>query len=205
MAYYLIRHGETSWNKDNRIQGWTDISLSELGFKQAEVLAHTLKHLSVQAVYSSDLSRAYQTALAYQKLSNQQIVMDQALREIHFGSWEGKTWNEIITENKDEYGSGLYDNPDSRTHLGESMNMFKSRASLHFRSIVEKHPKDNVLIFTHGGNIRMIILDLLKQEIDFKHHIPIDNASVTVIEKTIEGTLSIVCQNDTSHLKSWNL
>jgi alpha-ribazole phosphatase len=205
MAYYLIRHGETSWNKDNRIQGWTDISLSELGLKQAEVLAHALKQIPVQQVYSSDLARAYQTALAYQQLSGHQIVLDQDLREIHFGSWEGKTWQEIITENKDEYGSGLYDNPDSRTHMGESMNMFKARASLHFKNIVQKHPNDNVLIFTHGGNIRMILLDLLNQEIDFKHHIQIDNASVTVIERTSDGTLSIVCQNDTRHLKLWNL
>jgi broad specificity phosphatase PhoE len=205
MAYFLIRHGETSWNKDNRIQGWTDISLSELGFKQAEVLAHALKKIPVQAVYSSDLARAHQTALAYQNQNGHHIRIDQGLREIYFGSWEGKTWQEIITENKDEYGSGLYDHPDSRTHMGESMNMFKKRASESFKTIVQEHPHDHVLIFTHGGNIRMILLDLLNQEIDFKHHIPIDNASVTVIERTVDGTLKIVNQNDTSHLKTWNL
>lgn len=205
MAYYLIRHGETSWNKDNRIQGWTDISLSELGLKQAFVLAQALKDIPIHYVYSSDLMRAHQTAQAYESMTGKKAIKDALLREIHFGQWEGKTWQEIIDENKDAYGSGLYDNPDSRTHLGESMNMFKKRAASHFRSIIERHPFDHVALFTHGGNIRMIILEILNQDIDFKNHIQIDNASITVIDKNHEGKLVIVSINDTTHLKRWNL
>lgn len=204
MAYYLVRHGETSWNKDNRIQGWTDISLSELGLKQAEVLSYVLKDITFQAVYSSDLIRSIQTAQAYEQLTGQKVILDPLLREIHFGDWEGKTWQEIITEHKDAFASGLYDNPDSRTHSGESMNMFKMRASTHFKAIVERHPSDNVLIFTHGGNIRMILLDLLHQAIDFKNHIPIDNASLTIIDQTPNGEFQILTVNDTTHLKRWN-
>lgn len=205
MAYYLIRHGETSWNKDNRIQGWTDISLSEYGLKQAKVLAETLKKIPIRAVYSSDLLRAYQTAQAYENMTGHHAILDPKLREIHFGSWEGKTWQEIIDENKDEYASGLYDDPNNRIHQGESMNMFKKRASSHFFEIVNQHPEGDVVLFTHGGNIRMIILEVLNQAIDFKNHIPIDNASITIIEKNHEGVLEIVKMNDTTHLKSWNL
>jgi len=205
MAYYLIRHGETSWNKDNRIQGWTDISLSEYGLKQASVLALALKHIPIHAVYSSDLLRAYQTAQAYESMSGHKAVLDPMLREIHFGAWEGKTWQEIIDENKDVYASGLYDDPDNRIHQGESMNMFKKRAANHFLDIVKKHPNEDIVLFTHGGNIRMIILEILNKPIDFKNHIQIDNASITVIDQNREGNLNIVKINDTAHLKSWNL
>jgi len=95
--------------------------------------------------------------------------------------------------------------PNNRIHQGESMNMFKKRASSHFFEIVNQHPEGDVVLFTHGGNIRMIILEVLNQAIDFKNHIPIDNASITIIEKNHEGALEIVKMNDTTHLKSWNL
>lgn len=205
MPYYLIRHGETTWNKDNRIQGWTDISLSEKGLIQANLLAEELMRDRFDAVYTSDLARSFETAMAFAKRSQMQPMKDPLLREIHFGTWEGKTWQQIVDENKDAYASGLYDHPDARTHGGESMRMFKDRVNRHFKEIVLRHRNEHVLMFTHGGNIRMILLDILGLEIDFKNHVAIDNASITIVDLDASGKQILRSVNDTRHLAKWNL
>lgn len=92
---YLIRHGETEWNKAKRFQGWTDIELSEEGIRQAELLGERFKKIDIDEIYSSPLKRAVSTAKAVAKATNLDIKTNENFKEINFGEWEGLTAKEI--------------------------------------------------------------------------------------------------------------
>ena len=92
---YLIRHGETQWNKEMRFQGWTDIPLSETGREQAQKLAWRMRDIPIDEIYASPLQRAVETARPMAQLKGLSISTMQAFKEINFGPWEGMTAQEI--------------------------------------------------------------------------------------------------------------
>ena len=95
-SVWLIRHGETDWNRIKRIQGHIDIPLSEHGFLQAEQLGQRLaREGRIDAVYSSDLVRAHVTANAVARRFDREVILRPGLREMHFGCWEGLSWRQI--------------------------------------------------------------------------------------------------------------
>src|SRR5690349_15996562 len=106
----LARHGETDWNREGRWQGWADPPLNELGRRQATRLAEQLRTIPFDAVYSSDLRRAHETAEILAAPHAVPIVVDPALREIDIGSWSGLTRAEIAAR----FPNG--DRPDGETH-----------------------------------------------------------------------------------------
>ena len=91
----LVRHGETSWNSEGRFQGRADIPLSEVGQRQAVALAAALAREEMHAIYSSDLRRAWDTALAIAERHSVPVCREPGLREMDFGSWEGLTYDQI--------------------------------------------------------------------------------------------------------------
>lgn len=95
MKLYLIRHGQTLWNSEGKIQGKTDIPLNETGLLQAELLAEAMERYPVTAVYASPLKRAYQTAECVAGRQGLSVIAEEGLREVDFGFWEGMTWSEI--------------------------------------------------------------------------------------------------------------
>ncbi len=202
MAYYLIRHGETEWNHSKKIQGWKDVDLNDLGLFQAEMLAKYYQHTHVDFIYASDLKRAYKTAHIFSEITHKDIIKEPLLREIDFGAWEGYTWKEILVQYKDFFDQGGINDFDSAIHGGESLLSFKKRAYSHFLSLVSQHKDQDVFIFTHGGNIRMILNELLNQPMRTDEPLAIDNASVSIIEWNQEkNDLEVILINDTRHLK----
>ncbi|TNF09583.1 MAG: histidine phosphatase family protein [Bacillota bacterium] len=197
MAFYLIRHGETEFNQHKKMQGWMDIELNEIGHLQAEGLANYLVDISFDYVYASDLKRAYQTAEAFSRISHQHIIKDEALREIRLGSWEGKTWKEVKEEYDDFFSNEHINHVDENVHGGESLREFQKRVVTHFMELAKRHLHDQVIIFTHGGNIRMILLELLGIPLEKREMIFIENASVTILDWNEDCTkLNIIKQND---------
>ena len=200
MAFYLIRHGETVYNQSKKMQGWLDIELSEIGQLQAESLANHLIDIPFDFVYASDLKRAYQTAEAYSRISHQHIIKDERLREIRLGEWEGKTWKEVKTDYDYFFNNQTINHIEEAIHGGESLVGFKSRVIAHFNELTQKHKDDEVVIFTHGGNIRMILLELLNIPLTEREIIMIENASITVIAWNKDfSKLEIIKQNDLSY------
>jgi broad specificity phosphatase PhoE len=201
MSFYLIRHGETEWNHSKKIQGWQDVDLNDRGLLQAEKLAKYFENHHIDVIYSSDLKRAYKTSEVLGHLKHREIFSEPLLREINFGDWEGKTWKEIQLANQEFFAKGGLNQFDSAIHHGESLNQFKKRVVDHFYFLVEKHLNEDVLIFTHGGNIRMIVLDILDLPLKTEDPLLIDNASITVIKfSQLTKKLEVVSVNDTSHL-----
>jgi broad specificity phosphatase PhoE len=158
---YLTRHGETQWNKENRLQGSKDSQLTDKGIKNAIMLGERLRNIDFNAIYSSPIERAFQTA-KYIKLDKEvPIYTVEDLKEIHFGDWEGKTQKEVeaIEIYKNEY-QNFWNNPNTynhRPHNGESLTAFKNRVEKAIRRVISDNKDGNVLIVTHAVVIKAIM------------------------------------------------
>jgi broad specificity phosphatase PhoE len=137
----LVRHGETDWNADGRLQGQTDRPLSEFGRRQARLLAGELADEELAAIYSSDLSRARETAEIVGERLGLPVALDPELREKDWGTWEGLT---AVERDRVEF-------------VGESTEAHQERILRALRRIAEHHPADDrVLVVTHGGSMRRV-------------------------------------------------
>ena len=150
----LVRHGETDWNRDGRWQGGSDTSLNDLGRSQARALAQELDG-SIGVVYSSDLSRARETAEIIAAKLGLEIRFDPRLRERGFGSWEGLTTPEIEERFADSHRrwlAGESAGPDD----AETFEDFFARVNGFLDDVLRRHPDEEVLVISHGGSIRVI-------------------------------------------------
>ena len=165
----LIRHGQTDWNKERRIQGHTDNLLNETGIAQAKMLAEKIaKNFSnIDAIYSSDLQRAYDTALATAEKLNLPVHKKTGLREVHFGKLEGV----LITDPEAQAALAREaqldkDSPDRKklwdapfSPGSESFNQNLDRMKQAIIEIAKDHPDQTVLVFSHGRSIKNLFLD----------------------------------------------
>src|SRR5206468_2330987 len=136
----LVRHGETDWNAEGRLQGHTDRPLSEFGRRQAERLATTLAAEKLDAIYASDLARARETAEIVGEHLRLPVVLDPDLRERDWGTWEGLTSMQRI-------GVEL---------VGESTEDHSRRMLRALERAAATHPSGRVLVVTHGGSMRRV-------------------------------------------------
>jgi len=152
--FLLVRHGETDWNRDRRFQGHADPPLNETGREQARTLAAELAREQLDAVYTSDLARANETAEIIARRLSVPIVVDAELREIDVGEWQGLTWPEI----EERFPDGVR-NWHERGHgweRGETYDALGERVVRALRRIGAKHPAGRILIVGHGGTVRSV-------------------------------------------------
>lgn len=158
---YLTRHGETQWNKENRLQGSKDSQLTDKGIKNAIMLGERLNNIDFNAIYSSASERAFQTA-KYIKLDKEvPIYTVEDLKEIHFGDWEGRTKEEIeaIGNYNNEFHN-FWNNPHTynhKPHKGEGLTAFKQRVEGAVRRVISDNKDGNILIVIHAVVIRAIM------------------------------------------------
>ncbi len=152
---YLIRHGQSVGNLHKTFLGHTDLDLTELGHRQAENVAEFLKDLKVDVIYSSDLMRAYNTAVHTAEVKGMEITKSQNLREIYAGEWEGRTFEELRTVYAESFGHWVEDIGTSRCDGGESALELQKRISEEVTKIAEENQGKTVLIFTHATVIRV--------------------------------------------------
>ena len=148
----LVRHGETDWNREQRFQGHADPPLNETGRGQARVLAVELAGEDIDAVYTSDLARARETAEIIAASLGLDVVPLRGLREIDVGDWQGLTWPEI----EQRYPQGVL---KWRVHghgweSGETYDQLTERILPALRQIAANHPSERVLVIGHGGTVR---------------------------------------------------
>ena len=141
----LVRHGETDWNRDGIWQGHGDPPLNDLGRRQAAELAERLADVAVDALYSSDLRRAYETAEIIGVAKGLEITVEPDLREIDIGAWSGLTHAQIAERF-----------PGMERHDGEASDAFDARAVGVLTRIARAHEGGHVLVVTHGGVIRAL-------------------------------------------------
>jgi broad specificity phosphatase PhoE len=151
---YLARHGESDWNAANRFQGHSDRPLTDFGREQAQALGELVAAENVEAVYSSPLKRALETALIVAARSGLEVVEDEDLCEVDTGSWSGLSRAEVqerFPEGFDRWTSGGAGWED-----GESYEEMAERVLAAVNRIAAAHPGGRVLIVSHGGPIRAI-------------------------------------------------
>ena len=199
--WYLVRHGESEWNKEGRIQGHADVGLSELGRRQAEQLTERMAGETIDAAYSSDLVRAVDTATAALGNSQAPLVTDADLREFSYGAWEGLTLKEVQTQDPELFdarftrGDNAFSAPD-----GETSYDILNRVQRFLQSVEKRHsPDDNLLIVGHGGSMRALALCLLGLTDESFWKLRVGNTSVSVISNQSRGRV-LELWNDMHHL-----
>ncbi len=152
----FIRHGETANNKECILCGWTDVDLSQRGYKQAELGAEYLSKFKFDKIYSSDLKRAIMTATPIAKKQNLPIITKKELREINCGDWENTKSDELKANYPVEYGKYINDFENCRCVNGESGKEMIARSIKAFTDIAKENEGKTILIATHGGVLRSL-------------------------------------------------
>jgi len=197
---FLIRHGETIWNSEMKLQGHTDIPLSDTGVAQAKALAQRLASQAISAVYCSDLGRAVETASHIAVSRGLEMIPQKALRELNFGRWEGLTFSQI----KEQYGDLVqrwWATPLSvDVPGGEGLSGLASRVVQAVKEIVEKHQGEQVAVVCHGGPIRSLVCTVLNMDLNKYWKIRQDNAALNIIDFSDWNGGVVALLNDRSHL-----
>lgn len=150
-----IRHGETAWNVDTRIQGQLDIELNDVGHWQATRVGLALREEDLSAIYSSDLMRAFQTAQAiaqhHSRSSELSVVGHIGLRERHFGHLQGQTWSEIESNWPEDAKLWRGRDPHWTPEGGESLTALRERISRSVNELAQQHLGEQIVLVAHGG------------------------------------------------------
>lgn len=197
MRLLLARHGESLWNAERRFQGATDIALSDRGRAQAEALARGLRGYRVRAAYVSPYRRAVETAELALRDTGVPLVIDEELRELSLGEWEGCTVDEVRARDGDPYVAWLRTPHDCPPPGGEPLPVVSERVQSALARIAAAHPRgDDVLVVAHGGVISVYACYLLGCSFNDLWRLRVDNASLTVVRPP-----RLVSLNDTAHLQ----
>lgn len=195
-----VRHGETDWNRDTRIQGHTDIALSDKGRWQAEQLARALSEESIAAFYASDLSRALDTAQATARVHGRPVTTHRGLRERAFGRFEGLTWAEIEAHHPAESMAWRKRVPDFAPPGGESLLQLRDRVIAAVNDLAVRHPGEQLMLVAHGGVLDVLYRAATRLDIQAPRSWDLTNTAVNRLLWTPEG-LSLVGWADTGHLQ----
>ena len=196
---FLIRHGETEWNRQNRLQGNSDIHLSPEGFHQAQTLAKHAPFKHADAIYSSDLARAMDTAIILAERFNLTIKMMPELREMNYGDWEGRIISELLEESPKAFGK-FFTNPEKcHPPHGETFLESQARVMIGIREIIAKHEGQSVIVVSHGAAIRLILGAALDMPIHKIWAISQSNTALNVL-RVDNGEFTVELVNSTLHL-----
>jgi probable phosphoglycerate mutase len=172
MEIYIVRHGETLWNKDKRLQGSVDIELSDYGRQLAGETGAALKNITINKIYSSPLKRAYETALLIRGDRDIDIITDERLKELSFGSFEGQNFSELIKDDSLTFKyffkkPHLYVPADN----AETLEQLIQRAGEFMQDVIEPLAKtgnpERVMIVAHGALNKAIMSYIKKHSVEY--------------------------------------
>ncbi len=194
-----IRHGETAWNVDTRIQGHLDIPLNDTGLWQARQVALALAGEPIAAVYTSDLQRAHATAKAVADAAGAPLTTDLGLRERSFGHFQGRTFAEIEAELPEDARRWRKRDPHYAPDGGESLVALRERIARTVSQLAERHLGEQVVMVAHGGVLDVIYRLATRQDIQAPRTWQLANAAINRLLWTEDG-LTLVGWADTQHL-----
>jgi broad specificity phosphatase PhoE len=200
MKLLLIRHGHTEWNELGKAQGRIDIPLSKTGHEQAKALADSLQKERPQAVYTSPLKRAADTAQYVGAASKACVIVEDALTEIQFGEWEGLSFEQIGKTYQEIY-SVWRDTPfDCAVPKAESLREVLDRCVDLLDVLHKRHNEGTVAVISHTLPIKMMIAYLIGLPFNRIHALRLDNTGRTELIMKPDGRNILTVMNDTSHL-----
>lgn len=197
---YLIRHGETEWNCLGKYQGSSDMNLSKRGILQARYL-HKRLHGKYDCIYTSPMKRAFQTAEIIAGDEKDKLKIENDLREIDYGEWEGLTADEILKKYPDEYNKWKTDKIKAPLCGGDlSLKNASIRAKNAILKIARSNPLKKVLVVAHGGIIRAGLIGIFEFDMSLYHKIVLANTAISEVDFDNNLRPIIVSLNDTKHL-----
>ncbi|HHV38686.1 MAG TPA: histidine phosphatase family protein, partial [Tepidimicrobium sp.] len=197
---FLVRHGESEWNVLKRIQGQQNVALTDRGKLQARLIAKRLLNENIDSIYSSDLDRAYNTAVIIGNMLKIDVNPMPGLREIDFGKWEGISYDNISDIDSKEIILWRKAPEKLKVDGAETLEELQLRAMSEIYRIMDTEKKHNVLIVSHSATLKTIILGLLDMKLSNFKNITLDNVGLTIIEfRDYNRVLKLL--NDTNHLK----
>ena len=195
-----VRHGETAWNRDARIQGHTDIALNAHGEWQAAQLAQALREEPIAACYASDLRRAHATAMAVAQHHGLPVETHIGLRERCFGVYEGRSWVQLEADHPAETLAWRKRVPDFAPPGGESLLQLQARVVNAVSELAARHPGEQILMVAHGGVLDILYRAATHLELQAPRSWELTNTAINRLLWTPEG-LSLVGWADTTHLQ----
>lgn len=180
---WLVRHGETPWNVESRVQGWEDIGLNENGIEQARLLARHMKNLKdsgthLNAIYSSDLKRAQHTASIIAESINLPLSLEPGIRERHFGVLQGLIYSEMEQHQPEAYRIWRSRDPELDMPEGESLGFFHHRVVGAINSLATRHHGERIMVVSHGGAMDIIWRHASQVSLQADRKAPLLNASL---------------------------
>jgi len=194
----LVRHGETEWNAQRRYQGQSDVPLSALGRRQAELVAARLAGQKIDAVYASDLKRAWETAQVIAVKTGLEVLSEPRLRELKFGVLEGLTFDEGQAKYPEMVAAWLEDF-NRPPEGGEPIELFSARIVSLLDDLKGKHDKQIILLVGHGGSLSETLRVVLGLSREKRWYLEMENASLSEVSIS-EEYVSLKRLNDTFHL-----
>ena len=194
-----IRHGETTWNVDSRIQGHLDIPLSATGRQQAERLAGALRDEPITAIYASDLARAWETAQYIGQANGLPVIREIGLRERDFGDFEGKTFAEIELLLPEQSVRWRKRDPQFAPQGGETLTDLRSRVTEAAERLAARHPGEQIALVGHGGVMDVLYRAATRLDIQAPRTWTLGNAAINRLLWT-PGGFALVGWADTQHL-----
>ncbi|MBQ0936629.1 histidine phosphatase family protein [Ideonella paludis] len=196
-----IRHGETAWNVASRLQGQLDVPLNERGQAQARLTAQSLLEDRPDVLYSSDLSRARDTACAISEALDLPLETHASLRERHFGIWQGQTYAEIEQHWPDLSELWRRRLPEFGPEGGETLQAFSDRCVAAFAALAAPHEGQTVVIVTHGGVLDCLYRAASHMALNAPRTWELPNTGINRLLYTGEG-FTVVGWADTQHLEA---
>jgi broad specificity phosphatase PhoE len=177
---YLVRHGQTEWNRQRRVMGRLAIPLSEVGIQQIQRLAASLKSWPIEEVVSSPLVRATESAQIIATALGLPFEQIEGLTEVGVGKWEGRYWDELDSDPIMKE----FDRTPSKTRApgGENLREVQKRAVRAIEESLRKGTSSRILVVSHADTVRAIIAHYIKIGLDRSRQLQIDNASVSLLQ-----------------------
>jgi probable phosphoglycerate mutase len=199
-SIYLVRHGQTAWNKEEIFRGRTDIPLDETCLKQAELVGQYFKGMEIYGIYSSPLSRAWQTAQKVAQFHDLKVQPLQGILDMSFGNWEGRPHQEIRESDSNTYRQWVETPHLVRLPGGESLDDVRVRAMAAVEELIRNHPGKTLILVTHRVVNKVLICGILSLDNSHFWQITQDTTAINLIQHR-NGKYILSLMNETCHLK----
>ena len=199
LTLYIVRHGETEWNKEDRIQGRLDSSLTNKGRLHAKLLGESLKDVDFTRIISSPSQRTLETAQLIKGNRDIPLIEDENLMEMHMGPWQGLTKEEIKAQYPHEYDCFMYRPDIYQNNHAETFADMQNRAQLFLSELNQIGLSGNLLVVSHGLFIKSLFTIFKGTELkDLNSEPTVEGTSLTIVKLTQNGA-EFVLEGDMSH------
>ena len=199
-SLYLVRHGQTAWNKEEIFRGRTDVPLDETGLRQAELAGEYFKGLEIHGIYSSPLARAWQTAQKIASRHSHQVQPLEGIIDMSFGNWEGHPHEEIRKMDPETYRLWREEPHRARLPGGESLDEVRVRAMAAVEEVIQSNSGRTLVLVSHRVVNKVLICGILGIDNSHFWQIAQDTTAINLIHHR-KGRYVLSLLNETCHLK----